>query len=69
MVALGGGAVSYGRGAPVPRGNALSLRGVASAERHALHPRGACLVARLCRRLRVQGVGLEIWGLGLNVKS
>jgi len=33
---------------PLPRGNAPSLRGVASAERHALHPRGACLAARLC---------------------
>jgi len=38
---------------PLPRGNVVSLRGVAPAERHALHPRGAwlaaCLAARLCR--------------------
>ena len=54
---------------PLPRGNAPSLRGVASAERHALHPRGACLAARLCQGERVQGLGRAVWGLGLKVGS
>jgi hypothetical protein len=44
---------------PLPRGNAPSLRGVASAERHALHPRGACLAARCCRRSRVKGFMID----------
>ena len=40
---------------PLTEGNTPSSRGVASAERHALHSRGACLAARRCREFRVWG--------------
>ena len=45
------------RMAPMPftEGNTPSLRGVASAERHALHSRGSCLAVRRCCGFRVKG--------------